>query len=154
MNNPAHLLSSLGVLASFSISKKVTKEDIDKITRKVKKLVREDDPVKFKKMLMESIIDNVKKTVENGPPPGLIFPKQSRKKQKLDKFYMELSAVANIVANKFIEQGFSKFQVCFIINAIVNILGINESDFEKFNAKYAEYRESLNDESDEEDDDE
>ena len=36
--HPSHLLSSLGVLASFSIAKRVSKEEIAKTNNQIKKI--------------------------------------------------------------------------------------------------------------------
>ncbi len=135
-DRPIHLLSSLGVLASFSIAKRISKEEIDKANNQIKKIYKEKDPEKIKALLKDILISNTKKYLTNEIPPGLIFPKKDPKKEKLDKYYMELSAISQALSNKFREQKLTKQQICFIINALVNILGINQDDFEEFHKNF------------------
>jgi hypothetical protein len=48
----------------------------------------------------------------------------------------------------------TKQQICFIINAIVNLTGLEESDFEEFHRKFSKYKEEkgVDDGSDDDDD--
>lgn len=89
---------------------------------------------------MDALIEKAKKSVEEETPPGLIFPKKHPKKDKLDKFYLELSAISQALTNKFTEQNLSKHQVCFILNAVINLLGLTEEDFLKFHKKFQKYK--------------
>jgi hypothetical protein len=139
-NNTTHLLSSLGVLASFSIAKRVSKEEILRTTKKIKKIYKEADPEKLKQLLTDALISSTKKYVTNEIPPGLVFPEKNPIKEKLDKYYTELSVVSQVLSNKFIEQKLTKRQVCFIVNAVINILGINENDFADFHRKFQKYK--------------
>jgi hypothetical protein len=138
--SPVHLLSTLGVLAKFSIAKKISKKEIIQTTKKIKKIYKEKDPEKVKKLLTDALIDSTKKYVSSEIPPGLIFPKKDPQKEKMDKYYMELSTISQILANKFVEQKLTKNQVCFIVNAIINILGISEEDFSEFHRKFQKYK--------------
>ena len=128
-NELTHLLSSMGVLASFSIAKIISKEEISKITNKIKKSQKEKNPDKIKKLVEKALIESTKENVENEIPPGLIFPKINEKKLKNQ---MELAAISHSLASKFVERKLTKLQVCFIINFIVNVLEITELDFETF----------------------
>jgi hypothetical protein len=151
MNNiPTHLLSSLGVLASFSIGKRISKDEISKVTNKIKKVYKEKNPEKFQKLLIDVLINKTRKRVGEEMPPGFIFPEKNPKKEHLDRFYMELSAISQALSNKFLEQKLTKHQVCFIVNALVNILGIGESDFESFHRKFSKYKENDFSDDDEE----
>lgn len=138
--SPTHLISSLGILTSFSIAKKINKDEVSKESRKIKKIFKESDPEKFQKLLMDALIEKARKSVENEIPPGLIFPKKNLKKQQLDKFYLELSAISQALTNKFVEQKLSKHQVCFILNAVINLLGLTEEDFLDFHKKFQKYK--------------
>lgn len=139
-NSPTHLLSSLGILTSFSIAKKIDKKELLKESRKIKKVFKESDPEKFQKLLMDSLIEKTKKSVLNELPPGLIFYKNHSKKQELDNFYLELSEISRDLSNQFIQQQLNKHQICFIINAIIDILKLTEDDFLDFNQKFQKYK--------------
>lgn len=139
---PLHLLSTMGVLAKFSIAKRISKEELVRTTSKIKKIYKEKDPEKIKKLLTDALVESTKKYVGTEIPPGLIFPKKDPKKEAMDRYYMELSAISQILANKFIEQKLTKNQVCFIVNAIINILGIGEEDFSEFHRKFQKYKDN------------
>jgi hypothetical protein len=141
MSNPTHLLSSLGVLASFSIAKQVSKEEITKISNKIKKQYKEIDDKKFQKLLKDALIQSTKKYVNSMVPPGLIFIEMDPKKQKLDEFYMKLQAISQALANKLSEEKMTKHQICFIVNALITIMGVKEEDFEEFHRKFSKYKE-------------
>jgi hypothetical protein len=140
--SPTHLISSLGILTSFSIAKKINKAEISKESRRIKRIFKESDPEKFQKLLMDALIEKAKKSVLDEIPPGLIFPKTHTKKSELDKFYMELSAISQALTNKFVEQSLSKHQICFIITAVINILGLTEEDFQNFHKKFQKYKDN------------
>lgn len=148
-NQPEHLLASLGILREFSIGKRISKEEIEKTIKKVKKVCK--DKKKFQKLLEDALVENTRKYVNNKLPPGLILPEKHPKQEELDRFYMELSAISHALSEKFVEQKLTKQQVCFIINAIVSILGVTENDFENFHKKFSKYKENdfSDDDSDE-----
>ncbi len=137
---PIHLISSLGVLTNFSIAKKINKKEISKESRRIKRIFKETDPEKFKKLLMDSLIEKTKKSVEIETPPGLIFPKKHPKKEELDKFYLELSAISQALSNQFVEKKLTKHQLCFILNALINMLGLTEEDFLNFHRRFQKYK--------------
>lgn len=139
-DSPTHLISSLGILTSFSIAKKIDKKEVTKESRRLKKLFKESSPEKLKQLLMDSLVENARKSLENEIPPGLIFPKQHSKKIELDRFYAELSAISQALNNQFVEQKLSKHQLCFILNAVINLLGLTEDDFVDFHKKFQKYK--------------
>jgi hypothetical protein len=139
-DQPIHLINSLGILTNFSIAKKIDKKEISKESRKLKNIYKESDPKKFQKLLMDALVEKTRMSLENETPPGLIFPKKHPKKVQLDKFYMELSAISQALSNKFVEEKFSKHQICFILNAVINILEITEEDFVKFYERFQKYK--------------
>ena len=140
MEQPIHLISSLGILTNFSIAKKINKKEISKESRRIKRIFKETDPEKFKKLLMDSLIEKTKKSVEIETPPGLIFPKKHPKKEELDKFYLELSAISQALSNQFVEKKLTKHQLCFILNALINMLGLTEEDFLNFHRRFQKYK--------------
>lgn len=140
--DPSHLLSSLGILKSFSIAKKISKEEVLYATKKIKKIYKEKSPEKIQELLKNIFLTKTKNCVATEMPPGFIFPKKNPNKEMLDKYYMELSIIAQTLSSKFVEQKLTKIQVCFIINAIVNLLGLGESDFEEFQKKFQKYKDN------------
>lgn len=137
-----HLLSSLGVLASFSIAKKLKKSEVDKLTKKIKKTSKKEDPKEFQKLLSEALIEDTKKYVQKEIPPGLIIPKIHPKKELLDKLYIELTSISQALTNTFKKQKIDKHQMCFIINALIHMNGLTEADFEEFHQKFNKYKEN------------
>ncbi len=147
-NIPSHLLTSLGVLSTFSIAKRISREEIEKTKKQIKKVFKDKKGEELGKLLTEALIDNTRKYLSNEVPPGFIIPKVDPKKEKLDKFYNELAEISKALSNKFIEQKLTKFQICFILNALVNLLKIEEDDFEEFHKKFSKYRENDFDDTD------
>jgi hypothetical protein len=146
-----HLLSSLGVLASFSIAKKLNKNEVDKLANKIKKNNKKENPKEFQKLVAKALIDDTQKYVQKQTPPGLIIPKIHPKKELLDKLYLELTSISQALTNTFKKQKIDKHQMCFIINALIHMNGLIESDFEEFQKKFQKYKDNDfdNDEDDE-----
>jgi hypothetical protein len=138
-NTPTHLLSSLGVLAQFSIAKKFSKKEVQKEIKKIKKVFKETDKDKIQKLLVDALIEKTK-TVESLYPPGLILPPTNSKQKQLDKFYMELTNISKTLSDKFEEKKLTAHQICFIINAIIHIFNITEEDFVEFYREFQKYK--------------
>ena len=141
-NIPTHLLTSLGVLSTFSIAKRISREEIEKTKKEIKKSYKDKKGDELGKLLTNALIENTRKYLSNEVPPGFVFPKVDPKKAKLDKFYNELAEISKALSNKFVEQKLTKFQICFILNALVNLLKIEESDFEEFHSKFSKYKDN------------
>lgn len=139
-DQPTHLISNLGILTNFQISKKISKKEVSKESRKLRKVFKEPDPKKFEKLLMDALVEKTKMSLETETPPGLIFPKKHPKKNELDKYYMELSAISEALTNKFIDENLSKHQICFILNAVITLIGLTEEDFLKFHKRFQKYK--------------
>jgi len=133
-----HILSKEGILTSFSIAKKVTVKDMKKLCNKLKNSNVNDE--KFQELLKESVIKKTKKSIDVQKIPGLILNgifAENEEKKKI----MELTYFASIIAKKLTEKKIDKYYSCYIINAIVNMLGLTEEDFEKFHKKFAKFKE-------------
>lgn len=150
--SPTHLLSSLGVLAQFSIAKKINEEEVNKETRKIKKVFKNLDKEKIQKLLSDVLVEKTKKEMEKKLPPGLILPNSLSNNPNLDKFYKELAIISQTLANKFCEQNLTKHQVCFIITAIIELLNLTIDDFSDFNQKFNKYKENRMDDEDSDED--
>jgi hypothetical protein len=137
---PLHLLRSLGILKSFSISKIINRKEVTKISKQIKKNYKEIDGPTFQKLLSDALIESTKKYINKQPPPGFIFPENDESREELDRYYMELAVISQALSSKFVEQKLTKDQICFILNATINILGITDEDFESFNKKFQKYK--------------
>lgn len=137
---PIHLINSLGVLTNFSIAKKISKSEITKESKKIKRIFKKINPDQFDKLLIDALIEKTKKSIANELPPGLIFPQKHSKKIELDKFYTELLSIAQALSNKFNEQNLTKHQMCFIINTLINLTELTENDFLESHRKFQKYK--------------
>lgn len=142
-SSPSHLLSKLGVLAAFTISKKVTPEEFAKVYKKLEKY--KNNKKKFESLLTNELLKNTKKSLEENKLPGIIIPEINEKQELLTKFYSELTIIATSLANKFKENQLTNHQLCFIINALINIFELDEHDFTEFHRKFSEYQEGNSD---------
>jgi len=148
MNISSHILSKEGILLSFSIAKKITVKDIKRIREAAKNSKVSNK--KFQESLRKSIIKEAKKTLDVQKIPGLlldgVFAETEEKKR-----IMELTYFASIIAKKLSDKKIGKYHSCYIINAIVNMIGLTEEDFDEFHKKFSKFKEGK-DENDEQSD--
>jgi len=133
-----HILSKEGILTSFSIGKKVTMKDMKKICKGLGGSKVDDK--KFQELLRAAVIKGDKAPVDIQKIPGLIFDgifAENEEKKRI----MELTYFASIIAKKLAERRVGKYHSCYIINAIVNMLGLTEEDFDEFHRKFAKFKE-------------
>lgn len=149
MQIPNHILSKEGVLTSFSIGKKIIIKNIKKLHEELKN--SKMDSKKLHESLENIVIKRVKDSIDIQKIPGLlldgIFAENEEKKK-----IMELTYFASIIAKKLSEKKVDKYHSCYIINTIVNMLGLTEENFDDFHRKFSKFKEgkSENDEDDEE----
>jgi len=127
-----HLLSTMGVLHSFSIARKIDSVELKKITNKVKRKYKETNPKKLQNLITKELVENTSKYIQNEIPPGLVIPPRNLEREKEAMVYNQLSIIANQITDAFKKDKFSKHDLCFMITAMVNILKLSEEDFEKF----------------------
>lgn len=132
-----HILSKEGILTTFSIAKKVAKKDILNLQKQLE--LAKFKTSKFKKIFAEKMLEETKKAFLDHKIPGLIVPGQNIPDEEKRKM-MELTYFASVVAKKIGEKKINKFHSCYIINAIVNMLGLTESDFDEFHRKFSKYK--------------
>jgi len=138
---PTHLLSDLGILASFSISKKVSRDELKKITTKVKKVFKKnDDPIIFQKMIIDALVENAKLSANLDIPPGLVLNEDNLKKLNLNEYYTQLFILSQSLSKKLFDKKLTKQQICFIINFFVNAFEITEMDFDQFNQNFQKFK--------------
>lgn len=137
-----HILSKEGILTTFSIAKKVTMKDVKKLRDGLKG--SKMDAKKLQEALRNAVIKGARETVDVQKIPGFlldgIFAENEEKKR-----IMELTYFASIIAKKLSEKRVGKYHSCFIINAIVNMLGLTEEDFDEFHKRFSKFREGKSD---------
>ena len=140
MTSTSHILAQEGILTTFSIAKKVTTKDIKKLRDKMKS--NNIDVEKLQEFLKKSVIEEAAVSMKNSKIPGLIVEGQfvGEEKTEEDKKIMELTYFSSLVAKKITDKKTDKYYACYIINAMVNMLGLNDNDFEQFHKRFAKYK--------------
>lgn len=124
----------MGVITSFSVAKKVAEEDITKFFSKGKKAGKSVD--EMNKLLRDKVLTEIQDAVESRKIPGLLAPEELAKQLGIQQAVInnmpELNRLIMIVGHKLAEKKYDKMSLCYFINSLVNLLGLTESDFEKF----------------------
>lgn len=147
MHTTDHILAKEGILTTFSIAKKVTAKDVKKLRDKLKS--SKIDAEKLQELLRSAVVRDTKKAIESQKIPGLIVAGAEDSEEK--KRIMELTYFASVIAKKLSDKKIGKYHSCYIINAIVNMLGLTEGDFDDFHKKFSRFKEGKD--GDEGDDD-
>jgi hypothetical protein len=136
MHTANHILAKEGILTTFSIAKRVTEKDVKKLRDKIKTAKMDAD--KLHELLKDSIIRDTQKDIENKKIPGLMIEGVEDNEEK--KRIMELTYFASMIAKKLSEKNIDKYHSCYIINAIVNLLGLTEDNFDDFHKKFSKFK--------------
>jgi len=136
MQSTDHILAKEGILTTFSIAKKVTAKDVKKLRDKIKSTKM--DANKLQELLKESIIKETEKNLLTQAIPGLIVGSVEEAEEK--KRIMELTFFASMISKKLSEKNIDKYHSCYIINAIVNMLGLTEDNFDEFHKKFSKFK--------------
>jgi hypothetical protein len=150
-----HLLSEMGILSSFSVAKKISEREFDNIFNKIDK--RNKTRKEIDKLVVDAILKNNNKNKINvNEIPGVITNDENHSfsggasgqlnlvDKQLNKEKNKLIAYtcfASIISKKIVEKRLDKYHMYFIINAIVNMLNLNENDFDEFHKKFQEFKE-------------
>lgn len=130
-----HVLSKEGILTTFSIAKRVSLKSVKNLRKKAKK--GNFNSKKFQDLLRKSIMKETQKALMDRKIPGLIFSGQNVSDEEKKKM-MELTYFASVIAKKVNEKKIDKYHACYIINAIVNMLGLDEKAFDDFHRKFSQ----------------
>lgn len=134
MTKPIHILNQTGVLASFSVAKKITEEDIQKYFTKQKKSGKNEKEIG--EMLHEKILNDIQEALMQNKIPGLIGSQEIAKQAGFDQSVVdkvpELNRLVMLLAHKLTEKQYDKMSLCYFINSLVNVLSLSERDFQKF----------------------
>jgi hypothetical protein len=145
MTTANHILAKEGILTTFSIAKKVSAKDVKKLRDKLKSAKIDAD--KLQELLKSTVIKETQKAIETQRIPGLIIIGAEESEEK--KRIMELTYFSSVIAKKLSEKKIDKYHSCYIINAIVNMLGLTEEDFDEFHRKFSKFKEGNNGEESE-----
>lgn len=138
MQTSNHILAKEGILTAFMIARKVNPIDIKGLKEKFKGTKIQSD--KFQKLLMEKILKDTQEAFAKDKIPGLTT-KEVLTEQEEKKRIMELTYFASIMAKKLVDNNVTKYHSCYVINAMVNMLGLTEEDFNEFHRKFSRFRE-------------
>ena len=145
MHTANHILAKEGILTTFSIAKKVTAKDVKKLRDKMKSAKIDAD--KLGELLRLAVVKESQKEIETQKIPGQIVDGMLGNSEE-KKRIMELTYFSSVIAKKLAEKKIDKYHSCYIINAIVNMLGLTEEDFDEFHRKFSKFREGGNPEED------
>lgn len=131
-----HILAKEGILTTFSIAKRISVKDVQSLQKKIKG--KKDTEENFKKLLRDRVMMETQKALVERKIPGVLTPEgneiiSEEEKKKL----MELTYLASVIAKKLGEKNIDKYHTCYIINAIINMIGLTESDFDEFHRKFS-----------------
>lgn len=134
---PKHLIIELGVLKSISIGKRLAPDKVRNYKEKIKKITKSKK--KAEELLKQVIQKDAQKMINAVNVPGMILDVSSEKRQITEKQLIDITYFASVVSKKAIEKKLKKFDLCYLINVLVNMLKLNEDDFEQFHKKFNEF---------------
>jgi len=143
--NLQHLLSKHGILASFSIARKMDEDGIKELTQRIKSKCKnkfdfnEKLKSEIQKQSIHDIIENkIPGLINNSPDlekPISKSPTDNQKnliydtsKEKMSLLYILVSKINREIINN----NLTKSDICFMIYAILNFFNIKEDDFKNF----------------------
>lgn len=148
MTQPIHILTQAGVLNSFSITKKVTENYVQAFYNKHKKSGKSDEQIG--ELLKKKIYKEIQRDVINLRIPGLLSLMNNispQNKQEASKQVVSVNKIVSEISKAIIKKKYDKLLLCYLVNSLVNLLGLTEEDFEKFHQQVS------SDDSDESSDD-
>jgi hypothetical protein len=148
-DHPMHILTKAGVLASFSISKKITEQEIDAMMALAKRKGKSEDDVvnMVKNKIMKEIVDATQK----GTLPGILLDNIKPPLISIQSIE-SLNRMVMVLSQKLKEKKFDKLSLCYFINYLVGSLQLTEEDFEDFHRRLRDAKERNGDEEDDEED--
>lgn len=131
-----HILAKEGILTTFSIAKKISAKDIKRLRNKLKN--SKANAKKFQDLLKSEVIKETQQILRTQNIPGLIVDDINDVEEQ--KKIMELTYFASIISKKLADKKITKYHSCYIINAIVNMLGLTGEDFDEFHKKFSKFK--------------
>lgn len=138
MNTCDHILARYGVMANFSIAKKVTKERIKRMSERLN--TEDETSAEFQESLKQEILKETQVAIFNNTIPGLITNAKVKApvKQKIinDKDKRKVTILSAIIIQSILEKKLTKDETCLLIIQMVNALGLKDEDFKDFTKRY------------------
>jgi len=154
-DKPIHLLNQLGVLASFSVAKKVDESYIQDFFNKEKKKGKSNREIN--KLIKDKIINEIQAAVENNKIPGLLSSQELARQLGMDEKVVKnipiLDNILLLISTKLKENKYDAMSLCYFINRLVNELNLTEEDFQKFHCQNVGKDDEVDDNDDDDDDD-
>lgn len=146
MTKPLHILNQMGVLSSFSVSKKISEREIKKIISKNK-----HGSERGMEILKETVLNEIQNAIKAGKIPGLIghevIVNEMEKNKQINDEMSDINRILNLVSNKLKSKKYDKMTLCYFINSLVNLLNLTEKDFSEFHNQQDDIDEDSEDES-------
>ena len=143
---PMHMLTQMGVLTSFSISKKITEKELESMMKSEKNKGKSESEIVS--MMGETIINEIVSAVQKRKIPGILIEEKKGRKPPIPiKNIEDLNRLVLILGTKLPRKKYDKISLCYFINYLVGALGLKEEDFEEFHRKI---RESQDEDEDDE----
>ena len=153
---PIHILNQMGVIPSFSVAKKITDEEIQKFFKKWEKMGKSEKELEG--MLKEKILGEIHEALSQEKIPGLLRPIDIANELNIDPNIIrnmpELNRLIMVIAHKLTEKNYDKMSLCYFIGKLVDFLGLQEADFERFHRRNNQSKKKEEEEDDGDDDDE
>lgn len=139
MNTCDHILARYGVMANFSIAKKVTKQRIKRMSQRLK--TDDESSLEFQEALKQEILKETQVAIFNNTIPGLITNSKkkatpSNKKVLSPERKRQVTILSAIIIQTILEKKLSKDETCLLIIQLVNALGLKDIDFKDFSQTY------------------
>jgi len=145
---PVHILNQMGVITSFSVAKKVSEEDVCRFYAKGKKMGKSER--ELDNILRDKVVGEIEEAVVNHKIPGLLSPQELMAEMGLPPGIIrnmpELNRLIMVVGHRLAEKKYDRMSLCYFVNSLVNLMGLTESDFEKFHRQHSRDDDDGNDE--------
>lgn len=131
---PIHLLTKMGVLHNFSISKKIMPEDINAMIKVLKGNAKVKSDQEILDLVRDKVMKEIIKATQNGSIPGLLI--ENNPESLVSIQHLEaLNHMVIIVSQKLKNKKIDKVSLCYFINSLIGTLGLTEKDFEDFHRR-------------------
>ena len=133
MENTSHILIKTGILAEFTIRKKIRVNP--------KNVPRNLNPMEVEKFLQSFIYNKISDSNDSDiiSIPGMLINDTPITNENIEeqKLIMELTCIASNISKKILEKNLDSYYLCYIINALINMMSLTEKDFNEFHRKFS-----------------
>jgi len=100
------------------------------------------DASQFQEIIKETVVADAERCAKNNKIPGLILENTNgiQANTEEEKRIIDLTYFASLISKTIAERNMNKYYSCYIINAIVNMLRLNDDDFENFHRQFGKFK--------------